>query len=242
MTDESWAGWYRDRRGSEAFILTTDGRRLRVRVRGTDFEGESFDALLPAAGVVPEAGAFDLADGVLGDCVLEWDLPLPVLAAGTVRQATLSCLLSLRRADPDLYLALHLDGAVYESHRAENDFASALATIRAVLPPDIQLQICTACALSGYLPASGRGISGGLGCFRDAKDAYRDVTEGSAVAGLWDRRTGLVQEIWSCREFEPRPFEPGLVTGAPAERRTGAPGPTEGAGAGRLGVHPLEHA
>ncbi|MFS0695353.1 DUF6304 family protein [Streptomyces nitrosporeus] len=205
MTDESWAGWYRDRHGSEAVILTTDGRQLRVRVRGTDFEGESFDGLGPVAGPPPEAGLFDLADGVLGDCVLEWDLPLPVLVAGTVRQATLSCLLSLRRADPDLYLALHLDGAVYESNRAEGDFASALATIRRILPPDMHLQICAACALSGYLPAPARRISGGLGCFRDAKDAYRDAAEDTDLAALWERRTGLVQEIWSCREFDPRP-------------------------------------
>ncbi|MER7310415.1 MULTISPECIES: DUF6304 family protein [Streptomyces] len=242
MTDESWAGWYRDRHGSEAVILTTDGRQLRIRVRGTDFEGESFDRLGPVAGASPESGAFDLADGVLGDCVLEWDLPIPVLVAGTVRHATLSCLLSLRRADPDLFLALHLDGAVYESKRAEGDFASALATIRRVLPPDIHLQICTACALSGYLPASGRGISGGLGCFREVKDAYREAVEESGVERLWDRRSGVVQEVWSCREFEPRPAGAEFAAASGAGRRPCAPGPAGRAGIGRLGAFPLEHA
>lgn len=161
MTDESWAGWYRDRHGSEAVILTTDGQQLRIRVRGTDFEGESFDALAPVAGVPVPEGQFGLVDGVLDDCVLEWDLPLPVLVSGTVRQATLSCLLSLRRADPDLYLALHLDGAVYESNRAEGDFAAALATVQRILPPGIHLQTCIACAFSDYFPAPVRGLSGG---------------------------------------------------------------------------------
>ncbi|MEU1124677.1 DUF6304 family protein [Streptomyces sp. NPDC005899] len=222
MTDESWAGWYRDGHGSEAVVLTTDGQHLRIRVRGTDFEGESFDGLRPVTGPTAEGGVFDLVDGVLGDCVLEWDLPLPVLTAGAVRQATLSCLLSLRRADPDLYLALHLDGAVYESHRAEGDFAAALATVQRALPPDIHLQTCIACALSDYFPAPDRGLSGQLACFRGAKDAYRGATDAGAVAGLWDRRTGFVQEIWSCREFEPRP--------------------ATGAGTGHRGAFPLERA
>ncbi|MFJ9636334.1 DUF6304 family protein [Streptomyces sp. NPDC101178] len=220
MTDESWAGWYRDRGGSEAVVLTTDGQQLRIRIRGVDFEGESFDGLAPVPGTTPESGMFALADGALTDCVLEWDLPLPVRVEGILRQATLGCLLSLRRADPDLYLTLHLDGAVYESARAESDFAAALAAIQRVLPDGVQLQTCIACAFSDYFPAAGRGLSGGLACFRGAKDAYRDAEGGGEVLGLWDRRTGFVQEIWSCEEFEVRP--------------------AEGAGTGHRGAFPLE--
>ncbi|RST22199.1 hypothetical protein EF908_17925, partial [Streptomyces sp. WAC04770] len=166
MTDESWAGWYRDRDGSEAVVLTTDGQQLRIRIRGVDFEGESFDRLVPVAGTAPESGApapadgasspadgaFSLADGALTDCVLEWDLPLPVRVDGTLRQATLGCLLSLRRVDPDLHLALHLDGAVYESARAESDFAAALTAIQRILPDGVRLQTCIACAFSAPFP------------------------------------------------------------------------------------------
>ncbi|WP_432149777.1 DUF6304 family protein [Streptomyces sp. bgisy029] len=220
MTDESWAGWYRDRGGSEAVVLTTDGQQLRIRIRGVDFEGGSFDGLAPVPGATPESGMFALADGALTDCVLEWDLPLPVRVEGTVRQATLGCLLSLRRADPDLYLTLHLDGAVYESARAESDFAAALAAIQRALPDGVQLQTCIACAFSDYFPATGRGLSGSLACFRGAKDAYRDAEGEGAVLGLWDRRTGFVQEIWSCEEFEVRP--------------------AKGAGTGHRGTFPLE--
>ncbi|XUT60972.1 hypothetical protein HLK56_23445 [Streptomyces sp. G9] len=140
MTDESWAGWYRDNKGSDAAVLTTDGQRIRLRIRGADFEGESFDGLRPVAGAPPEDGLFGLRDGALTDCVLEWDRTLPVLVAGTPRPATLTCLLSLRRADPDLHLALHLDGAVYESARAERDFAAALAAVERALPDDVRVQ------------------------------------------------------------------------------------------------------
>ncbi|MCC8479160.1 DUF6304 family protein [Streptomyces globisporus] len=144
MTDESWAGWYRDNKGSDSVVLTTDGQRIRLRIRGADFEGESFDGLRPVAGVPPENGTFGLKDGALTDCVLEWDQQLPVLVAGTLRHATLSCLLSLRRAEPDFHLALHLDGAVYESARAERDFAGALAAVQRILPDGISLQTCVA--------------------------------------------------------------------------------------------------
>ncbi|GGP83302.1 hypothetical protein GCM10010231_62660 [Streptomyces sindenensis] len=144
MTDESWAGWYRDHKGSDSVVLTTDGQWIRIRIRGADFEGESFDGLRPVAGVPPENGTFGLRDGVLADCVLEWDRPLPVLVAGTPRPATLSCLLSLRRAEPDFHLALHLDGAVYESARAERDFAAALAAVQRLLPDDVSVEACFA--------------------------------------------------------------------------------------------------
>lgn len=144
MTDESWAGWYRDNKGSDAAVLTTDGQRIRLRTRGADFEGDSFDGLRPVAGAPPEGGTFGLRDGALTDCVLEWDRPLPVLVAGTLRHATLTCLLSLRRADPDLHLALHLDGAVYESARAERDFAAALAAVERALPDEVRVQALAA--------------------------------------------------------------------------------------------------
>ncbi|MFD7864822.1 DUF6304 family protein [Streptomyces sp. NPDC057682] len=222
MTDESWAGWYRDRQGSDAVILTTDGQQLRLRIRGVDFEGGSFDALRPVVGVAGESGVFTLADGALDDCLLEWDLPFPVTSEGEVHQATLSCLLSLRRPEPYLSLELRYGGAAFRSHRAESDFASALATIQRALPPGIRLQTCIACAFSDYFPAPGRGLSGGLACFRGAKDAYREVAGEGDVLGLWDRRSGFVQEVWSCREFEPRP--------------------DTGAGTGHRGAFPLETA
>ncbi|NED13300.1 DUF6304 family protein [Streptomyces sp. SID9124] len=226
MTDESWAGWYRDRQGSDAVVLTTDGQQLRLRVRGVDFEGGSFDALRPAAAGPAESELFELTDGVLGDCVLEWDLPFPVMAEGVERQATLSCLLSLRKPDPYLHLELRFGGAAFGSQRAESDFGAALATIQRELPPGVTLRTCIACAFSDYFPAPdpapGRGLSGGLACFRGAKEEYRGTAGERDVLGLWERRTGFVQEVWSCREFEPRP--------------------TEGAGTGHRGAFPLETA
>ncbi|WP_031013128.1 DUF6304 family protein [Streptomyces sp. NRRL F-5727] len=120
---EVWTGWYRDRRGAEAIVITADGGRVTVRVRGIEYTGASF-AALTAAG---EGGL------ALTGCVLEWDLPLPVVTDGTAQQATLSCLLTLgERAD--LSLTLHYGGTAFEAVVAGGDFEGALARLRRQLP------------------------------------------------------------------------------------------------------------
>ncbi|OAR24752.1 hypothetical protein A8W25_20605 [Streptomyces sp. ERV7] len=142
MTTQSWAGWYRDRHGSEALTITADGTQLHTRIRGVDFAGAGFDSLGPVSVPgIPTEGSFPLDGGALCDFVLEWDMPVPVASAdGALHQATLSCLLSLKPPEPDLGLALHLGGAVYASGRAELDFGSVLDDIRRQLPYGEHLQ------------------------------------------------------------------------------------------------------
>ncbi|WP_175410630.1 DUF6304 family protein [Streptomyces sp. TRM64462] len=131
---EVWAGWYRDRRGAEAIVITADGRSVTTRVRGAEYTGGSFAALR----ATEENGGLPLAG-----CVLEWDLPLPVVTGGgRSQQATLSCLLALGEAlsdgSPervDLQLTLHCDGAAYESGVTGGDFDQALDRILRQLPP-----------------------------------------------------------------------------------------------------------
>ncbi|MFE9041705.1 DUF6304 family protein [Streptomyces sp. NPDC012421] len=120
---EVWTGWYRDRRGAEAIVITADGGNVSTRVRGIEYTGAGF-ASLTAAG---EGGE------TLTGCVLEWDLPLPVVTDGAAQQATLSCLLTLgERAD--LSLTLHYGGTAFEAVVAGGDFEGALARLRGQLP------------------------------------------------------------------------------------------------------------
>ncbi|MEU8526996.1 DUF6304 family protein [Streptomyces sp. NPDC048629] len=121
---EVWTGWYRDRRGAEALVITAGGGQVAARVRGIEYTGASF-ASLRADGGAGEA---------LTHCVLEWDLPLPVVIDGTSQQATLSCLLALGERT-DLNLTLHCGGAAYESGIAGADFDEALDRVRRQLPP-----------------------------------------------------------------------------------------------------------
>ncbi|WP_030688763.1 DUF6304 family protein [Streptomyces globisporus] len=121
---EVWTGWYRDRSGAEAIVITADGRRVTTRIRGIEYTGEGFAAL----------GAADEGGQVLTGCVLEWDLPLPVVVDGAAQQATLACLLTLgERAD--LSLTLHYGGAAFEACVAGGDFEEALERVRRQLPP-----------------------------------------------------------------------------------------------------------
>ncbi|MFF9848702.1 DUF6304 family protein [Streptomyces litmocidini] len=121
---EVWTGWYRDRSGAEAIVITADGRRVTTRIRGIEYTGEGFAAL----------GAADEGGQALTGCVLEWDLPLPVVVDGAAQQATLACLLTLgERAD--LSLTLHYGGAAFEACVAGGDFEEALERVRRQLPP-----------------------------------------------------------------------------------------------------------
>ncbi|MCX4548301.1 DUF6304 family protein [Streptomyces sp. NBC_01387] len=135
MTPQSWAGWYRDSHGSDALVISAVERQLRTRIRGVDYAGTSFDSFAPVDGARPEGG------GPLSDCVLEWDMPLPVVAEdSTAQQATLSCLLALRRPATDLGVTLHYGGTSYVSGNDQGDFGAALALIQEQLPPGATLQ------------------------------------------------------------------------------------------------------
>jgi hypothetical protein len=133
---EAWAGWYRDRQGAESVTISASGGQLRTSIRGVVYEGATF-AALRAVG----------ASQVLASCVLEWDMPLPLHADGTVQQATLSCLLTLGEPtgkEPpldrsDLNLTLHYGGAAYEAGVGDGDFDDALGRIRRQLPPGAEL-------------------------------------------------------------------------------------------------------
>ncbi|WP_406863071.1 DUF6304 family protein [Streptomyces sp. HUAS MG47] len=121
---EVWTGWYRDRGGAEAIVITAGGGQLATRIRGIEYTGASFDSLR----------ADDGAGETLTGCVLEWDLPLPVVSEGATKQATLSCLLTLGERT-DLNLTLHYAGAAFESGLAGPDFTEALNRVHAQLPP-----------------------------------------------------------------------------------------------------------
>ncbi|MFF8608514.1 DUF6304 family protein [Streptomyces sp. NPDC015346] len=123
---EVWTGWYRDRSGAEAIVITASGSRVSTRIRGIEYTGASFAALC-AAGAAEEGGE------ALTGCVLEWDLPLPVVMDGRTEQATLSCLLTLGER-VDLSLTLHYAGAAFASGIAGGDFEEALERVKRQLP------------------------------------------------------------------------------------------------------------
>jgi hypothetical protein len=116
-------------------VISAVERQLRTRIRGVDYAGPSFDSFEPVGGTGQEGA------GQLSDCVLEWDMPLPVVDAdSTSQQGTLSCLLALRRPATDLGVTLHYGGTSYVSGNDQGDFGAALVLIQEQLPPGATFQ------------------------------------------------------------------------------------------------------
>jgi len=212
----SWSGWYRDRHGSERITIDNDGQLLTLRVRGVELAGEDFDALEPVGDGAVAGVPLEFSGGVLCSCALEWEVPLRAVAAGI----EVDCVLhwSLLLGSPtgpgkgldaeELTVALHVAGSVYAPDRAYGLFESALEDVHRQLPADTYVKACIACAWSDYSPG-GQPLFGGLACFRDVKDAYRQVKTKADIFAIWSDRTAYVQETYVCDEFERRGSDAG---------------------------------
>jgi len=213
----SWSGWYRDRHGSERVTIDNDGQLLTLRIRGVEFAGEDFDGLEPVVvGATPAGVPFDLSGGSLCSCVIEWDVPLPAVAAGVEVDGVLRCRLLLGSAAgpaggldaEELTVALHVGGSVYANHRSYGYFETALEDVHRQLPADSYVKACISCAWADYSPG-GQPLFGGLACFRGVKDAYRSVRTKWDIFAIWSRRTAYVQETYLCDEFDRRGVDAG---------------------------------
>ncbi|MGW1213942.1 DUF6304 family protein [Streptomyces sp. NPDC002499] len=224
-----WPGRYTDRHGSEDIVFESDGRDvIRTTIRGVLFESDSVADLGALSGEPPEQ-AFSFLDGGLCECLLEWEVPMPVEVRGSgVRPAVLHC--SLRLGAPagpgkgldaeTLTTTLRLDGHEYRNANGQDDFEDALHEVQRQLPRAARLKACVSCAWSDYHPV-GHSLMGGLACFRDVKDLYRLVDGKHGPHGIltvWQSRTEFVQETWLCGEFEHRTGDRGYRGRFPARR------------------------
>jgi hypothetical protein len=202
---------YHDRSGEERTTIENDGRVLRMMLRGVEFAGCFWDDWTPAYGTTADRVAtFTLWDGTLAGYVLDCELPLPVMQAGTESSGTLHVHFEMDVPESDcpvadcrLLLQLDWSGATYPSSGHSTDFESALNEVQAVLPAHTYLRTCTTCAFSDYYPG-GQPLFAALACFRGNKAGYRKVKNRWDLFRIWDTRTEQVQEIHVCPEFERR--------------------------------------
>lgn len=201
---------YRDARGEESTTIENNGKQLRMRVRGVEFSGYSFDAfapLLPPES--PQRASFPLTDlGELCSCGIACEIPLPIVAQGEVIHGQLAMHLEIGDPRPrlgpetDLRLRVSFGGASFEAPGNVEDF-EWLYTLQRSFPPGASIQACITCAFSDYSPA-GKGMFGALMCFRGNKAAYRRVTTKDQFFALIPTMTESVQETYLCPEFEQR--------------------------------------
>jgi hypothetical protein len=167
--------------------------------------------LEPVAGTAVTGDLFDLSGGSLCSCLIEWDIPLPVVVAGIEVVGVLHCRLLPGTAAAatggldaeELTIALRVDESVYATERPHGLFETALADVHRQLPADTYVKACIACAWSEYAPG-GQSLFGGLACFRGVKDAYRRVKTKQDIFAIWKNRTAYVQETYRCGDFQRR--------------------------------------
>jgi hypothetical protein len=211
----SYAARYEDRRGQEATTIWNDGEMLRVIVRGVEFAGYHPFSLKPTADPnSPQLVGFVLdprpryADELCA-YVLEYDVPIPVVAREEVRDAILHVRAEKARPEEgwdacELLLTLSYDGCDYQGGGEEFYFEDALYELQAALPEGVYIKACVNCAFSGASVYGGSRGLGDLRCYRNNKDAFLSIKHKGDFMRLMKNYVEEVQETYLCPEFERR--------------------------------------
>jgi hypothetical protein len=204
---------YSDRHGVETTTMHNDGATLALTLRGVLFSGPDFDSLAPDSRSEPPAlEKFSLANGCLCECVIECEIPLPVVANSATNSALLVAQLRLGSQaasggldDERLLLSLRANEKEYRSTGKSGSFEDELSELQRVLPAGAYMKACINCGLSDYSPG-GHGLFGGMLCFRDFKEQYRKVRGKSDLFKLMGAvgKPLFVQETFLCSQFEKR--------------------------------------
>src|SRR5215469_14550691 len=133
---------YSDRCGVESGEIRNDGSRLSVRLRGVSFSGRDFDVLKPASDSPPElVGSFTLCRRSLCDCIIECEIPVPVMFGGEIVQGNLQVRLELGSEMPNgaldreiLSLMLAVKSGTHHSSGETGWFEGELLSLHSALP------------------------------------------------------------------------------------------------------------
>lgn len=208
--NEIYPGKYRDELGEENITIENDGRNLRTIIRGVQFAGTMFDDFEPQwQEDDSRRDLFSFSAGSLCNCVFEFEMPVTIVTPDGEVEGKLHVFLQLGKPfnvrgglDEEIVkLKLFFEEQAFESGGTKGWFADELQELLSALPPGYFIKCCYNCALSEYYPA-GFGFFGGLACFRDNKAEFLKVRGKTALFGVWDSRTGYVQETYLCSEFQ----------------------------------------
>lgn len=205
---------YRDVWGEEKTTIENDGKLLRMRVRGVEFTGSSFDSLeAPHDATEAQLSSFTLMTSykMLCSCSIDCDIPIQVVTGSECIEATLRMHLDLGKPRPNgslesMYLQLTLivgDAMFISSGKSGGWFEDELGDIQRALPEGIYMKSCINCAFSDY-SIFGQGMYGDMACFRDNRQAYLAAQGKREWMSIWGTKTDQVQETYLCPEFQRR--------------------------------------
>ena len=206
-----YQGMYTDRFGEETIIIRNDARVLRTTIRGVGFWGYDFDGLSPDENTPREKlDSFNIQQGHLCSCVIQCDIPMPVVTNEGLREGQLRVRLDLGEPADNggldretLNLSLSLEGSIFTSSGRSGWFEDELLELQAFLPMGMYMKACINCAYSDYSPY-GHGLFGNLACFRGSKEEYLRVKTKAEIFRVWETLTEYVQETYLCPEFRRR--------------------------------------
>jgi hypothetical protein len=202
---------YSDRMGEELTTITNDGKILSIVLRGIEFRGDDFDALEPPNDADPSVlSSFCIHRNELCSCVIDAEIPVPIVTPHTSTEGILSVHLELGEPAPNggldregLSLRLAFGDRVFTSKGRSGYFEDELGDLQKQMPEGTYLRACIICAFSDYSPL-GHGLYGALACFRDNKQGYLSIQSKRDLFGVWGTMTEYVQETFLCSEFERR--------------------------------------
>lgn len=207
---------YKDRFGEERTTILDDGDSLTMAIRGVQFRGKDFDGFEPEDVSDPaQLASFTFLHGSLCFCIIEADIPVPVVTPSGIEGGMLTFELELGEPLPTgqmdrerLTLRLAVNGQTYSSDGKSGWFEDEMLGVQRKLPPGTFMKACINCAFSDYSP-HGHGLFGNMICFRANKAGYLALPTGEdfckddyfAVLGTISE---MVEETHLCPEFERR--------------------------------------
>jgi hypothetical protein len=169
----SYPARYRDRSGEERTTIMNAGSALTMVVRGVRFVGNDFDGLDPEDVSDPmRLASFSFLHGNLSSCVVEAEIPVPVVTPDGKVNGLLTFELELGDPTPTgqmdrerLELRLAIGETTYSSDGRTGWFEDEMSDLQNKLPTGTFMKACFNCAFSDYSPYD-HGLFGNMICFR----------------------------------------------------------------------------
>ncbi len=195
-------------------IIYNDSDKLSFEIENFEFTGFSFDDFeLKNFKKYSEEDltlfTLNPSSHELCDCRFEIAIPIDLIQKNTekMEQAGLKMTLVLGKSNQrggidkvDLSLSLELDNQIFRGNGGY--FEDAFNQMLTEIAGKYRMRNCFGCQFSDY-SVYGQGLFGSMLCFRNQKENYSAVKSKEEYMQL-ERHKEVVQEIYSCSEFEQR--------------------------------------
>lgn len=226
----TYSAQYTDEFGTESTAIINDGSSLKMTLRNVEFSGKDFHSFKTQASTNDINSMFNLYASELCGYFIDCQIPVlivsnneesrvllhahieygkPVEISTPINQAKTKLETNQGIDVETMRLEIEYQGKTYKSGGKNfySTFDEQLTELRDEFPTDFYLKICWNCGLSDYHTFAGSGVFGNLGCFRNAKNEYRQAKNKFDFMALWEKQAIKVQEIHLCPKFEKRkPF------------------------------------